>query len=96
MFFPILLGLFLEKATPIAAYISIIVSSLVPLVYCALKKPFGILPIVPALFVRLIFMVVVSWITDKARKSHPSIPYSVSIGTLARPGNKERRELKGS
>jgi SSS family solute:Na+ symporter len=69
MFFPVLLGLFWKKATPMAAYISIPVSSLVLLVYYAIGKPFGIQPIVPALLVSLILMVVISWITYKEDKA---------------------------
>lgn len=63
MFFPIIFGLFWKRATAIAAKISIIISSVVLLALHALKKPYGIEPIIPALSISLILMVGISWLT---------------------------------
>jgi len=73
VFVPTMTALYWEKATRKGAIASSVVATIVVILLYALKKPFGIEPIMVSLLVSLILMVVVSLITYKPELATPRL-----------------------
>jgi SSS family solute:Na+ symporter len=67
---PILFGIYWQRATRQGVMFSMITGSLVALVWMALGKPFGIHGFIPGMIIGLILIVVISLCTEKPPESH--------------------------